>query len=74
VRITPHSDFVKAFGANLRAIRKNKGLTQQVLAYMSDIELSTLNRIELGKASTSLNQIESIAKALEIKPKELFDF
>ena len=58
----------------VREIRKAKGLTQETLSYMADIELSTLNRIELGKAGTSLNNIFSIAEALDVHPKMLFDF
>ena len=50
------------------------GLTQQNLANLSDIELSTLNRIELGKSVTSLTNIVLIAESLKIHPKELFDF
>jgi transcriptional regulator with XRE-family HTH domain len=57
----------------LREIRLSKGLTQQNLANLSDIELSTLNRIELGKAGTSLTNIVAISEALKIHPKELFD-
>ena len=49
-------------------------LTQETLSYLSDIELSTLNRIELGKANTSLTNIISICEALNIHPKILFDF
>ena len=58
----------------LREIRKSKGLTQETLSYMADIELSTFNRIELGKAGTSLTNIFSLCDALEIHPKLLFDF
>lgn len=45
-----------------------------VPTYMADLELSTLNRIELGKAGTSLSNIFAISDALEIHPMELFDF
>ena len=38
------------------------------------IELSTLNRIELGKAGTSLANIFALCEALKIQPKELFEF
>ena len=71
---TRHTDFVAAFGMKLREQRKEKGLTQETLSYMCDIELSTLNRIELGKANTSLSQVKAICDALEIHPKILFDF
>lgn len=63
-----------SFGMKLREIRKAKGYTQQKLSYLADIELSTLNRIELGKAGTSLNNIFNLCLALDIPPKDLFDF
>jgi transcriptional regulator with XRE-family HTH domain len=74
VKQTRHNKSQKAFGMKVREIRKAKGLTQETLSYMADVELSTLNRIELGKAGTSLSNIFSIAAALEIHPKLLFDF
>jgi transcriptional regulator with XRE-family HTH domain len=74
VKRTRNSDFVKAFGMKLREKRKEKGLTQETLSFMCDIELSTLNRIELGKANTSLSQVKAISDALEVHPKILFDF
>jgi transcriptional regulator with XRE-family HTH domain len=74
VKRTPNKDGQKAFGAKLREMRKAKGLTQETLSYMADMELSTLNRIELGKAGTSLANIFAICEALEIHPKQLFDF
>ena len=69
-----HKDWQMAFGMKLREIRKAKNLTQETLSYMADIELSTLNRIELGKAGTSIGNIFSLCDALEIHPKMLFDF
>ena len=69
-----HSENQKAFGLKIREKRKLKGLTQETLSYMADLELSTLNRIELGKAGTSLSNIFAICNALEIHPMELFDF
>ena len=41
---------------------------------MADVDISTLNRIELGKAGTSLSNVFAICEALDIEPKELFDF
>lgn len=69
-----HNEYQKAFGLKIREKRKLKGLTQETLSYMADLELSTLNRIELGKAGTSLSNIFAISDALEIHPMELFDF
>ena len=44
------------------------------LAFQADVELSQISRIERGIINTSLSQIFQIARALDIHPKELFDF
>ena len=69
-----HKNLQIAFGMKVREARKAKALTQETLSYMADIELSTLNRIELGKAGTSLANIFAISEALNIEPKYLFEF
>ncbi len=65
---------IEAFAARLREIRKAKGLSQEQLAFQADVELSQISRIERGIINTSLSQIFQIARALDIHPKELFDF
>jgi transcriptional regulator with XRE-family HTH domain len=57
----------------IRELRTAKGLTQETLGNLCDVEESTINRIELGKANTSLTHIKSIADALEVDPKKLFE-
>lgn len=69
-----YTEEIKSFGKKIKELRKAKKLTQTQLSYLCDIELSTLNRIELGKAGTSLSNILAIAHALEVHPKELFEF
>jgi transcriptional regulator with XRE-family HTH domain len=73
VKRTRHIDFIKAVGLRIRELRTAKGLTQETLGNLCDVEESTINRIELGKANTSLTHIKSIADALEVDPKELFE-
>lgn len=65
---------MQAFGRHLRAIRLEKGLSQEQLAWKADIELSQISRIERGIINTSLSQLLVIAEALEISLKELCDF
>lgn len=69
-----YTEEIKGFGKKVKELRKAKKLTQTQLSYLCDMELSTLNRIELGKAGTSLSNIIAIAHALEVHPKELFEF
>jgi transcriptional regulator with XRE-family HTH domain len=74
VKYAQHSNSIKKFGIRLREVRKSKGLSQEKLAYKADLELSQINRIELGKIATGLTQIFKICEALEIEPIVLFDF
>ena len=74
MKYTRNEKFIKEFGKRLRLIRKEKGLSQEKLAFLSDLELSQINRIELGKINTSLSHVAAICDALEIQPKLLFEF
>lgn len=73
MKYTRHETALKAFGLHLREVRKSKGLTQEQLAFDSDLELSQISRIERGVINTSISQILQIADALGVHPKELFD-
>lgn len=44
------------------------------LAELSSFEYSQISRIELGQINTSLDTVFKLAKALDVNPKELFDF
>lgn len=69
-----NQEFINAFGKNLRRLRKEKGLTMTELANLCDIEYRQISDIELGKISTSLATIYLLTVALEVSPKDLFDF
>jgi len=68
------SEFLIAFGKNLRKHRKLKGFTQEQLANDLGIEISQISRIERGIINTSIGNINSIAVVLKISLKDLFDF
>jgi transcriptional regulator with XRE-family HTH domain len=69
-----HTDYLIAFGENLKRIREKKGISQEGLAYEAELSISQISRIERGVISTSLSQIVSIGNALGIKPRDLFKF
>lgn len=71
---TRDNQFLISFGNRVREVRQAKELSQELLANKANLELSQINRIELGKINTSISQVSAIAEALEIHPKELFDF
>jgi len=71
---TRNIKYCKAFGENLRKIRKKKGLTMMELAFEADIEYSQIAKIERGVSNTTISTVHLLAKALEVKPIELFRF
>lgn len=64
----------EAFGANLRQIRKSKKITIETLAEKSGISSRLLSNIEAGDTFVSAESLCKICVALDIEPKELFDF
>lgn len=62
---------LKLIGERIRTIRKEKKLSQEELANLCDIELSQINRIELGKINTSISHLLLIARHLEVLPEDL---
>lgn len=64
----------KAFGLRLRSIRTSKGLTQQELAELIGKSTEYVSRMERGLYSPSFDVLSSLAKALMVSAKALFDF
>ncbi|WP_221406363.1 helix-turn-helix domain-containing protein [Daejeonella rubra] len=67
-------EVLKAFGAHLRSIRESKSISQQHLALKADISKNQIGNIERGEVNSTVISITAIAKALDIHPKELFNF
>lgn len=65
---------IKKFGINLKRIRKALNISQEELAYRTELELSQIGRIERGVINTSISNVFLIAEKLNIPPKDLFDF
>jgi len=66
--------FLIEFGKHLRKIRKERGFTQESLAFNIGIEISQISRIERGILNTSISTVYAIAQAIDIPLIELFDF
>lgn len=64
----------KKFGLNIKKYRKKLNLTQEELAEKTNLHRTYISTLERGKRSISLNNIEKIAKALNVKEYELFKF
>ncbi|WP_154785639.1 MULTISPECIES: helix-turn-helix transcriptional regulator [unclassified Flavobacterium] len=58
----------------LKEIRSEKGLSQEELAYRSEITLSQIARIETIRINPTVSTIFKIARTLEVPLSELFNF
>ncbi|MCA4900039.1 MAG: helix-turn-helix domain-containing protein [Bacteroidota bacterium] len=65
---------LKKFGKHLQAVRKQKGLTQEDLAYQSNISLSQIARIETGRINPTLCTLVEISKTIDVDLKDLVNF
>lgn len=74
MKYTTYPARLKAFDKRMRELREARNLSQEALAWKADSELSQISRMERGIINAGLSQIFKIAEALEVHPKELFDF
>ena len=61
-------------GKRIQEIRKSRKLTQEKLAEIIGLDIPNISNIERGKRFVSSSTLEKIINALNISPKELFDF
>lgn len=62
------------FGKRVKELRKSRGLTQEQLALLVDIEPPNISKLENGNHFPLPDNIEKIARALNVYIKDLFDF
>ena len=58
----------------LKEIRAEKGISQEELAYRSELTLSQIARIETLKTNPTISTLFKIIRTLEISPADLFNF
>lgn len=59
------------FGVALREIRKERGLSQETLAFESGYHPTYIGQLERGRKSPSLRTIVGLAAVLKVLPSEL---
>jgi transcriptional regulator with XRE-family HTH domain len=65
---------LKLLAQRLKQLRSDKKITQEELAFRSELTLSQIARIETVKINPTVSTMFRIAKALDINITELFDF
>jgi transcriptional regulator with XRE-family HTH domain len=66
------SDPIKAFGLSVKDLRKQKGLSQELLAAEAGLDRAFLSQVETGRKQPSLLTIFRLAGALKLDVSELF--
>ena len=66
-------DIKQKFGLKIKQLRTKKGWSQEKLALNAGLDRTYLPSIEKGERNVSLEVIEKLALALNIKPSELID-
>ncbi len=61
------------FGKKVRLFRKEKGLSQERLAFKADLHRTYIGMIERAEKNITLVNIEKIAKALGVEISQLFE-
>lgn len=64
-------DILKRFGARVRELRLETGLSQEKFAAKCDLDRTYLGSVERGERNIALRNIEKIARALGISIADL---
>lgn len=65
-------DPIKAFGLSVKDLRKQQGLSQELLAAKAGLDRAFLSQVETGRKQPSLLTIFRLASALKLDVSELF--
>jgi transcriptional regulator with XRE-family HTH domain len=69
-----NKEYCVAFGAHIRRLRQEKGITMRAFALDMGVEHSQLSKIERGINNPTISTVLAISETLKIPMKELFDF
>ena len=64
---------LQKFGKRLKALRLDHNLTQLELAEILDMSPNFIGMIERGERNTTVENVFKVARALNVKPSNLFE-
>lgn len=64
----------KLLGSRIKELRHGRGLSQEQLAEIVDVDTKHLSRIETGLSAPTVDRLEIIADALDVEVHSLFEF
>ena len=65
------SAYVDSFGAAVRELRRQQGLSQEDLGFEADLDRTYVSGIERGVRNPTLTTVWRLAKALGVAPSRL---
>jgi len=65
-------DILKKFGAAIKRIRKEKGLTQVDIEIKTGIGSADLSRIENGQVNLSFSKLVKLAEGLSVQLNDIY--
>lgn len=68
------NDIRVKFGRRLKAVRQQRGMTQEQLAESARISVDFLSLLERGVNAPSFETLDRLSSALQAPPKDFFDF
>lgn len=66
------SDLKKLLGKRIKELRVKKHYTQEYLAELTDLGATSISKIETGLYHPSDENLEKIAKVLDVEPYQLY--
>lgn len=64
---------LRKLGARIRELRKERGLSQDALAFDAGVAVNSIATIERGEANPSVAVLLAIAKVLKVRVRDLVD-
>jgi transcriptional regulator with XRE-family HTH domain len=67
------NEVLGSIGANVRRLRKQRGLTQEKLAELAGAEARWVQEVEGGRANSTITVLVALADALKVDPRVLLE-
>jgi len=67
-------EFSIQLGKHIRALRKERGLSIEEIAFKAEIDAQNLRKYELGKQEMKISMLKRIATAFDLTTSELLVF
>ena len=61
-------------GKRIKELRNKLGISQEELAFRSEIHRTYIASLEVGKRNISIETLEKVVNALEVTLSQFFDF